>query len=71
MKEIKTFWFTNVTGVIGLFVGEDEVTGERKAYIGVASGRNEQADTEYVKTHGSPVSLAFLQDMMALMRKPK
>ena len=44
MKEIKTFWFTNFTEVVGIVVGEDEVTGERKAYVGAASGIDERAD---------------------------
>ncbi len=69
MKEIKTFWFTNSTGVIGVVVGEDEVTAERKAYIGISSGGNERADTEMIKNYGSPVSQAFLQGMMILMKK--
>lgn len=70
MKEIKTFWFTNVSGVIGIVVGEDEVTKKRKAYIGVASGAGVQADTDYIKSFGSPVSLAVLREMAALMVKP-
>lgn len=71
MKEIRTFWFSSLTGVVGIVVGEDEVTGERKAYIGTTSGINERADTETIKRYGSPVSQAVLQDMMMLMKNPR
>jgi hypothetical protein len=32
-------------GCIGIVVIEEDVTGDRKAYIGRASGANEKADT--------------------------
>ena len=48
MKVIETLWFTNKHGCIGIVVAEEDVTGERKAYIGPASGTDEKADTEQI-----------------------
>ena len=70
MKEIGTYWFNSSTGTVGLVVGEDVVTKERKAYIGAASGVDEQIDTEHIKRYGSKVSLHCLQEIVALMEKP-
>ncbi len=42
MKVIETLWFTNINGVIGIVIIEEDVTGDRKAYIGPASGTDEK-----------------------------
>ncbi len=46
MKHIETLWFTNIRGSMGLAIVEEDITGDRKGYIGVVSGRDEKADTE-------------------------
>ncbi len=48
MKVIETLWFSNIAGCIGIVVIEEDVTGDRKAYIGPISGTDEKADTEQI-----------------------
>ncbi len=57
MKVIETLWFTNFEGCIGIVVGEEDITGDRKAYIGPASGTDEKANTEQVLAWGNKFSL--------------
>ena len=57
MKVIETIWFTDVNGCIGIVIGEEDVTGDRKAYIGSASGTDEKADTEQILAWGNKFSL--------------
>jgi len=65
MKEIETFWFTTLTGTVGIVVGEDEHTGQRKAYMGViVAGPSEQADVERIKRVGSPVTLGIMKNIV-------
>ncbi len=52
MKVLETLWFTGSTGCIGIVVIEEDVTGERKAYIGVGSGISEKADQEHIIAWG-------------------
>ena len=53
MKVIETLWFTNLKGCIGIVVVEEDVTGDRKAYIGVVDGLNEQTDREALLAWGN------------------
>jgi len=57
MKILESFWFTNRDGCIGIVVIEEDVTGDRKAYIGPASGVDEKADTEHILAWGNKFSL--------------
>ena len=57
MKIIETLWFTNKDGCIGIVVGEEDITGDRKAYIGPASGTDVKADTEAILAWGTKFSL--------------
>jgi hypothetical protein len=57
MKILESFWFTNRDGRIGIVVIEEDVTGDRKAYIGPASGADEKADTERILAWGNKFSL--------------
>lgn len=57
MKVIETLWFTNKDGCIGIVVVEEDVTGDRKAYIGPASGTDEKADAEQILAWGNKFSL--------------
>lgn len=56
MKIINSFWFTGLK-TIGIITGEDEVTGKRKAYIGVGAGFDEKSDAHEITCYGSPFSL--------------
>lgn len=69
MKVIKTYWFSNMTGVIGIVVGQDTVTGEHKAYIGWGSGLDEKADEQQVREWGSKVNVTVLEEILALLKR--
>jgi len=70
MRLIQVYWFTCMSGCIGVVVGEDEITKAKKAYIGVVSGSDEDADTKTVMELGSPVSLRWLVEMVNHMTPP-
>ena len=54
MKINDVFWFTPATGeCIGIVYGTDDVTGERKAYIGVGNGINEEEDIALIAKTGA------------------
>lgn len=57
MKVVDTLWFTSMKGCIGIVTIEEDVTGDRKAYIGSVSGRNAKVDTEDIIALGNPFSL--------------
>jgi len=57
MKVIDTLWFTNMKGTVGIVILEEDVTGDRKAYIGVVDGLNEQTDREALLAWGNKFSL--------------
>ncbi len=69
MKTITAIWFTNPSGTVGIVVVENEVTGERKVYVGAASGLDEKADTKYIMEFGSKVTLPVLRGLVALLDK--
>lgn len=56
MKIIDDMWFSNSQGVVGIVVIEDEVTHERRAFIGAASGHDVKADTEAIAAFGNSFS---------------
>ena len=56
MKIIDSLWFTSLGilgGCIGIVLGEDEVTGEKKAYIGTAVGDNQERDERHIAMNGA------------------
>lgn len=57
MKVIETLWFTNIKGTAGIVILEEDVTGDRKAYIGVVDGLNAQTDREALLAWGNKFSL--------------
>jgi len=70
MRPIHVYWFTCMTGAIGVVVGEDNVTKEKKAYIGIVSGFNEEADTKTVMELGAPLSREVLLEMAEHLKPP-
>ena len=56
MKIKDSIWFTNMKGVVGVILGEDEVTGKHKAYIGIADGQNQKGDEELVARRGNKLN---------------
>lgn len=59
MKFIKVIWF----GTIGLVIGADKVTKERKAYIGQGSGLDETFDIEHIMKHGTKVNPEVISEV--------
>ena len=64
MKNKRPYWFTGLFGTIGIVTGEDDVTGKKKAYIGTASGFDEDADTQHIAKTGSPVDPRQLAEIL-------
>lgn len=52
MKIIKTIRFAGTYGFCGIVLGEDAITGERKAYIGIHVGQSEAADQRLIVEGG-------------------
>lgn len=51
-------WFTELGGqCIGIVIGQDEVTGERKAYIGTGYGEDEGLDARFICANGAKFHL--------------
>lgn len=57
MKLVNVIWFNPESRVIGIVVGEDEVTGKHKAYIGLGAGDNENSDAQQILNHGAPFTI--------------
>ena len=55
MKITYSIWFTPLAliGQIGIVMGEDEVTGKRKAYIGIGYGVSDERDEQLIAQYGS------------------
>ena len=46
-------WFTHMGATIGIVIGEDEVTGKKKAYIGCGAGLDEGEDARHIAKTGA------------------
>lgn len=67
MKVIETLWFTNMNGTAGIAIVEEDNTGDRKAYIGAVSGKDEKADTESLLAWGTRLSLDTIERIMVTL----
>lgn len=61
MKVIDTLWFTNRYGTIGIVTVEEDVTGDRKAYIGIGRGIDKKVDTDLILAWGNMFSVDTLK----------
>jgi len=52
----ETLWFTGMYGFCGVVLGEDPITGERKAYLGVHAGRDEGMDRKMIVGGGAKIN---------------
>ena len=50
---IDVYWFTQPTGSFGIITILNEITNERKAYIGAIRGENEDDDIRSIYEHGA------------------
>lgn len=69
MKVIDTLWFTTSDGTIGIVTIEEDITGDRKAYIGTASGNDEKEDTNHILAWGNKFSLDTVLRLQHLLTK--
>ncbi len=66
MKIIDATWFTQMASknTIGIVVVEDEITGQRKSYIGAASGRDVEADMQHIVDTGAKFYPRYVNDFL-------
>jgi len=66
MKVTNATWFTQmgVTQPIGIVFGEDEATGEKKAYIGAGYGNEEDQDCQHIARTGAKLSLEMAKHIV-------
>lgn len=69
MKVIDTLWFTTSDGTIGIVTIEEDITGDRKAYIGTASGNDEKEDIDHILAWGNKFSLDTVLRLQHLLTK--
>lgn len=60
MKTVGSIWF----GKIGIVLGYDIVTKERKAYIGIGEGRNQIQDEIFIKEHGKSFPIKAAESLI-------
>jgi len=65
MKIINTIWFSEYAKEkpIGIILGEDETTKEKKVYIGTGQGIDEGEDTGHIVSCGSKFPLAIAKEV--------
>jgi len=72
VKVIDTLWFTNLNGTVGIVIVEEDVTGDRKAYIGaVPIVVDEKRDTEAIIAWGNKFSLDTLKRIEHFLKRKK
>lgn len=52
-KIVNKWWFTTNGVLIGIIKTVDDITGEEKFRIGMASGIDEELDAQYIKDNGA------------------
>ena len=67
MKITGTLWFTGGNGTVGIVFGVDEVTRKKKAYIGSASGTNEENDAQSIAEHGARLYLYAAKEIVRML----
>ncbi len=65
LKILDSIWFNNSTGTFGLVLTEDEVTGERKIFGGVASGTDQKHDEQSILSWGNKINVGMLQHLLS------
>jgi len=66
---IEKFWFSGLT-TVGIVIGEDERTKERKAYIGATDGGglSEASDAKHILEYGAKVHPEQLENILATLK---
>ena len=70
-KILDVIWFTEMGSKepIGIVIGEDTYTKEKKAYIGKGFGQDEKEDIEVISKQGAKVTIATLEYILKLLKK--
>ena len=73
MKIIDAIWFNELgkKEPIGIVIGEDKITGERKAYIGTGNGFEEGSDTISIAERGTKVTIKTLEYILKKLKEKK
>lgn len=72
MKVIDSMWFNTLQGSFGFVVGEDEKTGKRQLYAGVAHGHDQKLDEQLILSWGNKVNLELMEGLIKRTReKPR
>jgi hypothetical protein len=76
MKVIDHLWFSSIFfslgfETIGIVIGEDEITGERKAYIGLGTGHSEEEDIKAVTQLGAKLTPQAAAHIAKLLNETK
>ena len=63
MKILSSIWFTSMGSLrpVGIVIGKDEITKEKKAYIGTGMGLNEKDDEKMIAAKGAKLNIETLQ----------
>lgn len=70
MKIKATHWFSPMgSGIIGIVVGEDDVTGETKAYIGVGTGESAAVDSKRINEWGAKITPERAKELIKDLEK--
>lgn len=70
MKLMKTIWFTTNSGLmIGVVIGKDEITGEKKAYIDIAAGDDEEDDKKFIMDYGCKLPVEIIKEILKDLEK--
>ena len=69
MKIIDSIWFTGIgmLGCVGIVLGEDEVTGKRKAYVGNAPGTDQDSDEQRIVATGGKLTSEMAEKISKFM----
>lgn len=68
---VSTYWFTAMTGLVGVVVCQDRFTHERKAYIGTAKGLDEKEDELHIAQTGAKMHLASAEAIVSALKNSK
>lgn len=71
MKVIEKLWFTNNQGTIAIIIIEEDITRDRKAYIGIGKGKNEESDTQNIIAWGNKFSLEMAKYLVRSLTLPR
>ncbi len=69
MKILATIWFTGRYGHCGIVLVEDILTGDRKAYLGVHTGTDEERDRDLIAYGGVELTAGVLERVLRHLKK--